>query len=103
MATAPLEGSLLAEVPAGGVTDGERRNCPNSTNQRPPGLVSGGHLRWLGGIGWQTPAAYAAKWKDESAGAFPTATQAGATVGASPLRSAQPANQHHPILSHNLV
>jgi len=60
------------------------------------------HRRPHSGIGWQTPAAYAAKWKDESAGAFPAATQAGRPVGPSPLPTAQPAN-HQPILSHNLV
>jgi len=60
------------------------------------------HRRPHSSIGWQTPAAYAAKWKDESDGAFPAATQAGPPVGASPLPTAQPAN-HQPILSHQLV
>ena len=67
------------------------------------------HRRPHSGIGWQTPAAYAvrcqqqaAKWKDESAGVFPAAPQAGPPIGAAPLPPAQPAN-HQPILSHDLV
>ena len=60
------------------------------------------HHRPHSGIGWQTPAAYAAKWRDESAGTVPAATQAGPPVGASPLPPAQPANLQS-ILSHDLV
>lgn len=60
------------------------------------------HRRPHSGIGWQMPAVYAGKWKDESAGAFSAATQAGPPVGAAPLPAAQPAI-HQPILSHNLV
>jgi len=68
------------------------------------------HRRPHSGIGWQTPAAYAAccepgrtaEWTDGSAGAFPATTQAGPPVGASPLPAAQPAN-HQPILSRDLV
>ena len=55
------------------------------------------------GIGWQTPAAFAAKWKDETDGVFPAASLAGPAVGATPLPPAQPANKHEPILSENLV
>lgn len=66
------------------------------------------HRRPHSGIGWQTPAAYAASWtnagklKNEFAGPFPAATQADPTLGATPLTPAQPAN-NNPILSHNMV
>ena len=60
------------------------------------------HRRPHGGIGWQTPAAYAATLNPTDAGTFPAATQAGPSVGAAPLPAAQPAN-HQPILSRDLV
>lgn len=60
------------------------------------------HCRPHSGIGWQTPAAYAAKWKEEFSGLFPARKQADPTLGAAPLSSAQPAN-NKPILSHNMV
>jgi len=60
------------------------------------------HRRPHSGIGWQTPAAYAATWKNEFAGKFPEAKHAGPTLGAAPLPSAQHAN-NNPILSHNMV
>ena len=64
------------------------------------------HRRPHSGIGWQTPAAYAAccerdgirMTQDGTAGVFLAATQAGPPVGATPLPPAQPAN-HQPILS----
>ena len=70
------------------------------------------HRRPHSGIRWQTPASYAAccerdgmktTKKNKVAGAFLAATQAGPMVRATPLPPAQPANQHHPILSHELV
>ena len=60
------------------------------------------HRRPHSGIGWQTPATYAAKLKNEFAGRFPVRKQADPPVGASPLPPAQPAN-NNPILSHNMV
>ena len=67
------------------------------------------HRRPHSGIGWQAPAAHAArcqqqaaKWQAESAGVFPAARQAGPPVGPSGLPPAQPEN-HQPILSQNLV
>ena len=56
------------------------------------------HRRPHSGIGWQTPAAFAATWENTAAGAFLAATPAGPAVGAAPLPPDQPAN-HHPILS----
>ena len=55
------------------------------------------HRRPHSGIGWQTPAAFAATMEEGPAEAFSAGTPAGPPV---PLRvpSAQPAN-HHPILS----
>ncbi len=60
------------------------------------------HRRPHSGIGWKTPAAYAATCSRPFAGTYPAATQAGPPVGATPLSPAQPAN-YQPILSHNLV
>ena len=54
------------------------------------------HRRPHSGIGWQTPAAFAAT---QAAGAFPTARRAGPTVGATPLPPAQRDHPHPPILS----
>jgi putative transposase len=56
------------------------------------------HRRPHSGIGWRTPAAFAAILEAKAAGAFPAATPAGPVVGAAPLPPDQPAN-HHPILS----
>ena len=63
------------------------------------------HRRPHSGIGWQTPAAFAAGLESETAtiesataGTFPAARPVGPSVGAPPLPPAQPAN-HHPILS----
>lgn len=56
------------------------------------------HRRPHSGIGWQTPAAFAAALENKTAGVFPAARPAGPTVGAAPLPSDQPAN-HSPILS----
>jgi putative transposase len=55
------------------------------------------HRRPHSGIGWRTPAAFAATLEAKAAGTFPAATPAGPAV---PVRvpPAQPAN-HHPILS----
>ena len=61
------------------------------------------HRRPHSGIGWQTPASFAAKLEDDDAvGVCPVARLAGPSVGASPLPAAQPAN-HQPILSQDLV
>lgn len=60
------------------------------------------HRRPHSGIGWQTPAAYAAKWKNEFSGMFPAMMQADPTLGAAPLPSDHPVN-NKPILSHNVV
>jgi len=59
------------------------------------------HRRPYSGIGWKTPAAYAATWKDEPTGAVPAATLVGSPVGATPLPTNQPAKQL--VLSHDLV
>ena len=56
------------------------------------------HRRPHSGIGWQTPAAFAATLESKAAGVFSAARPAGPTVGAAPLPPDQPAN-HHPILS----
>jgi len=63
------------------------------------------HRRPHSGIGWQTPAAFAATMDaatatldEQTAGAFPAARPAGLSVGAPPLPPGRPAN-HHPILS----
>jgi len=55
------------------------------------------HRRPHSGIGWQTPAAFAATREDKAAGAFLAATLAWPVVGAAPLPPTQPAN-HQPIL-----
>lgn len=60
------------------------------------------HRRPHSGIGWQTPAAFAATLEDDAAGACPVAMLAGPSVGAPPLPAAQPA-YHQPILSQDLV
>jgi len=56
------------------------------------------HRRLHSGIGWQTPAAYAAKM-NVTDGVFPSATLADPPVGAAPLPTAQPVNNLNPILS----
>ena len=48
------------------------------------------HRRPHSGLGWQTPAAYAAKLVDRQAGAFPAASGVESPVGATPL----PPTQH---------
>jgi transposase InsO family protein len=59
------------------------------------------HHRLHGGIGWQTPAAYAARCDDVTVGTYPTATMvADPPVGATPLPPAQQPSNHNPILSH---
>jgi transposase InsO family protein len=50
------------------------------------------HRRPHSGLGWQTPAAYAAKLVDRQAGAFPTASRVASPVGATPLPPTQHAN-----------
>lgn len=62
-------------------------------NHRPP------HSR----IGWQTPAAYAATWKDEPTAACSAASLDGSAVGAAPLPANQPANQQQIIPSQYFV
>ena len=54
------------------------------------------HRRPHSGIGWQTPAAFAAT---QAAGAFPATRRAGPPVGATPLPPAQRDHPHPPILS----
>lgn len=56
------------------------------------------HRRPHSGIGWQTPAAYAAS-VTETDGAFPSASLADPPLGAAPLPADQPADQPNPILS----
>lgn len=59
------------------------------------------HRRLHSGIGWQTPAAYAASLQDEhesADGMFPSASLADPAVGAAPLPPVQPADQPNPIL-----
>jgi len=51
------------------------------------------------GIGWQTPAAFAATLEEQSAETVPAARPAGPPAGASPRPPAQLPNHHHPILS----
>ena len=51
------------------------------------------HRRPHSGIGWQTPAAFAAALEGNPVEAFSAATPAGPSVGAPPLPPAQPANQ----------
>ncbi|QNN21834.1 IS3 family transposase [Planctomycetales bacterium ZRK34] len=58
------------------------------------------HRRPHSGIGWQTPAAYAATCDDHAVGTFPSATLADPPAGAAPRPPAQPANHSTPILSH---
>jgi transposase InsO family protein len=50
------------------------------------------HRRPHSGLGWQTPAAYAAKLVDRQAGVFPTASRVESPVGAAPLPPTQHAN-----------
>ncbi len=50
------------------------------------------HRRPHSGLGWQTPAAYAAKLVDRQAGVFPTASRVASPVGATPLLPTQHAN-----------
>jgi len=50
------------------------------------------HRRPHSGLGWQTPAAYAAKLVDRQAGVFPTASRVASPVGAAPLPPTQHAN-----------
>jgi len=58
------------------------------------------HRRPHSGIGWRTPAAYAAICDDKTvAGVFPATTLADPPVGAAPLPPVQPANQYPPVLS----
>jgi len=57
------------------------------------------HRRPHSGIGWQTPAAYAATLNDAD-GVFPSAKLADPPVGAAPLPTAQPASDLNPIISH---
>jgi transposase InsO family protein len=57
------------------------------------------HHRPHSGIGWQTPAAYAAKMTNAD-GMFPAASPADPPVGAAPLPAAQQAINPNPILSH---
>ena len=57
------------------------------------------HRRPHSGIGWQTPAAFAATLEGKPVEAFSAATPAGPSVGAPPLPPAQLADHHHPILS----
>ena len=60
------------------------------------------HRRPHSGIGWQTPAAYAASMNDAD-GVFPSASLADPPVGAAPLPTAQPATNPKAILSHGMV
>jgi transposase InsO family protein len=57
------------------------------------------HRRPHSGIGWRTPAAFAATQEGKLAGAFPAARRADPSVGATPLPQAQPANPQPLILS----
>ena len=57
------------------------------------------HRRPHRGIGWQTPAAFAATASNDADGVFPSATLADPPVGAPPLPPGQPASQPQPILS----
>ena len=50
------------------------------------------HRRPHSGLGWQTPAAYAAKLVDRTAGMFPTASRVESPVRAAPLPPTQHAN-----------
>jgi putative transposase len=50
------------------------------------------HRRPHSSLGWQTPAAYAAKLVDRQAGVFPTASRVASPVGAAPLPPTQHAN-----------
>jgi transposase InsO family protein len=50
------------------------------------------HRRPHSSLGWQTPAAYAAKLVDRQAGAFPAASGVESLVGAAPLHPTQHAN-----------
>ena len=50
------------------------------------------HRRPHSGLGWQTPAAYAATLVDRQAGVFPTASRVESPVGAAPLLPTQHAN-----------
>ena len=50
------------------------------------------HRRPHGGLGWQTPAAYAAKLVDRQAGVFPTAPRVESPVRATPFPPTQHAN-----------
>jgi transposase InsO family protein len=50
------------------------------------------HRRPHSGLGWQTPAAYAATLVDRQAGVFPTASRVESPVGAAPLIPTQLAN-----------
>ena len=45
-----------------------------------------------GSLGWQTPAAYAAKLVDRQVGVFPTASRVESSFGAAPLTTTQHAN-----------
>lgn len=56
------------------------------------------HRRPHSGIGWQTPAAYAATM-NEPDGVFPSATRADPSVGATPLLTDRHASSLNPILS----
>lgn len=57
------------------------------------------HRRPHGSLAWQTPASYAAKIGEGTAGVFPAAKLAGPPVGATPLPAGQPASPYQPILS----
>ena len=50
------------------------------------------HRRPHSGLGWQTPAAYAAKLVDGQAGVFPTASRVESEGGAQPRLETQHAN-----------
>lgn len=56
------------------------------------------HHRPHGGLGWQTPASFAAMIDDTAAGVFPAATRAEPPFGAAPLTTVQHASDS-PILS----
>ena len=58
------------------------------------------HRRLHSGIGWRTPAAYAATFDDTTVGAYSTAMLADPPVGATPRPPAQPGDSPQPILSH---
>jgi len=57
------------------------------------------HRRPHSSLDWQTPAAFAAKLENPSAGVFPAASSGDPTVGAAPLPPAHQTDQRTPILS----